>query len=879
MKTLQNTRLDNELDAVWSLSCEEVLSLTGGSLLGLSREEAERRRHEYGPNAFAEERSRPAILRLLAQFNSPVIWTLLAATFLSALLGQWVDATAIVAIVLLNGVMGFLQESRAEAAALALKRMSAPKVRVLRDGHAAEIPTEEVTVGDLLILEAGDYIAADARIIESSQLSTIEATLTGESLPVSKHTAPLPAATALAEQSNMLLGGTWVNTGTARAFVTAIGEKSSIGKISELLAETVSPETPLQGRLRQLNVRLLVLALSLVTITAMLGLLHGEPWLAVVMSAIGLAVAAVPEGLPAVVTLALALSVRRMAKKNAIIRQLPAVETLGSVDVICTDKTGTLTTGKMEVREVLTSEGERILANDPTLLKHAKGVFLLRAAVLCSNADLLSDGNGSGDTTEVALLGLANSQGVDIRQWRDRSPRVAEWSFESTRKRMSVAVSEEGRTIIYVKGAPESLIPLCKDFLLSDSIRAEAEKLSREGRRLLALGYRTWDGPLPKNHTEVEAGLTFAGIVAISDPPRKESISAIAACKAAGISVVMITGDHPVTATAIAVELGIVDSFQLKQTIIGADLQKLSDIELEERVAEIAVYARVSPEDKLRIVRAWKRKGMIVAMTGDGVNDAPALKEASIGISMGKGGTEVARQASSLILADDHFETIVFAIREGRAIYGNIRRTIIYLLSGNLSEITVMLGAAVLGFPAPLAAIHLLWINLVTDGLPALALAAEPVPDDVLNARSKPSPRTFFSRQFYGEVSVIGFITGVSALGVYAYSLPREGELMAKTHVFSFLVFSELFRSFASRSDIKTYFQLGPHTNLFHVAAVLVPITFQFALHHTEVFRQIFKVEMISWTECFWLIAMTLVPVTLIEIRKLIHQRKKRDTV
>ncbi|OQW47468.1 MAG: hypothetical protein A4S09_15210 [Proteobacteria bacterium SG_bin7] len=819
---------------------------------GLTNSEGERRLKQYGPNVLKAEAKESQVKKFFNQFKSPVIITLLIATFVSFLLGEYVDSAAIIVIVLINAIIGYLQEARAEAAVEALKKLSAPRARVMRDGNVLEILASIVCPGDILVLEAGDYVAADGRILQANQLSADESILTGESLPVNKII------------DNKIFAGTVVTTGTARAEVTATGMNTEMGHIARMLEGTKLTQTPLQARLEKVSNRLLVFCGIIVIIVAGLGLIHGESWLNVFMSAISLAVAAIPEGLPTVVTLALALAIRRMTKRNAIVRHLLAVETLGSTNIVCTDKTGTLTTGKMRVREYFNFNGS---------LKE-----FVESGVLCSNAAIDDDSGAiTGDPTEIALLYFAKDQGINIKNLNDKCPRLAEWSFDSERKRMSVAVNAVDGVIVHVKGAPEAIVPLCN---LSNEernrINKKVEIYSSQGQRTLAIAMssdrmssKDFSVTLFKDHSSVEKNLKFLGIVAIADPPRQESIPAIKQCRDAGIKVVMITGDHPMTAKAIATELGIIEEGKFDLVLTGVELDKMTQAELEKRVSHVAVFARVSPEHKLKIVRAWKSNGKIVAMTGDGVNDAPALKEASIGVSMGKGGTEVARQASSMILTDDNFATIVNAIEEGRAIYGNIRRTIQYLLSGNLAEILIMLGAAIAGWPTPLMPIHLLWINLVTDGLPSLALAAEPVPKNLLEQSKSPSPSSFFDRHFYREMIFVGSITAILSLAIYGYSLKTEDAITARTHVFSFLVFAELFRSFACRSDTKTFFQLGFSSNVYHLLAVGFPITFQMMLHHTEFFRNLFKVNEISWGECLVMFLLTLIPVTAVEVRKI----------
>lgn len=860
----------------WARKADEILTEHQVTVdRGLGPDEANSRLEKFGPNMLGTEKKVSRLSRLLHQFKSPVVIILIVATVISFALGETVDAVAILTIVIINSLIGFFQEIKAEAAVEALKKMSAPKGRVIRDGKIHEIPASQIVPGDILFLESGDFVAADARLIEARQVSADEAVLTGESIPVTKRTSPVEIETVVADRKNMLFAGTAVATGTARAIVTTTGLKTEIGKIASLLESTDKASTPLQLRLEEVSQKLLWACGVVVILVAILGYLHGEGWLEIAMTAISLSVAAIPEGLPTVVTLALALAIRRMTKKNAIVKHLPAVETLGSTSVICTDKTGTLTTGKMRVREVYTLQSG-LRSVDENLQSE---IELITSSVLCSNAAPNSDGGHSGDPTEVALLVLAQNAGLDSRSLTRKYPRVFEWSFDSDRKRMSVACRHEDGILVHCKGAPESVISLCN---LSTEERQKivqnVEALSAKGRRLLAVARRNLPDSIAEPGTEVpawsevEKNLEFLGLVSIADPPRSESIRAVADCRAAGIKVVMITGDHPVTAKAIAGELGIVDK-NFNGVLAGPELEKLSDSELREQVERVAVYARVSPEHKLRIVRSWQALGHVVAMTGDGVNDAPALKQASIGVSMGRGGTEVARQASSMILTDDNFATIVSAVEEGRAIYGNIRRTIQYLLSGNLSEILIMLGAAIAGWPAPLAPIHLLWINLVTDGLPSLALAAEPVPKNFLKTTKRPSPENFFSRHFYKEMIFIGITISVMSLLVYGYSLKYEDETTARTHVFTFLVFAELFRSFACRSETQTVFQLGLFSNMYHIAAVMIPMIFQISLHHFPLFQNVFKVTHIGWTECILFLILTLIPVSALEVRKFIKHR------
>ena len=684
----------------WSKNIEEVLiELETNGERGLNNSEIQLRQNTFGLNILKNGKKISNFQRMINQLKSPVISILIIASFISFLLGDMTDGIAIMAIVIINAFIGLFQEVRAETAVEALKQMTAPKARVIREEKTVEISSNEVTLGDILVLEAGDYISADARLITASQLSVDEIILTGESLPVDKIIYPLSQQVEMADRKNMLYSGTAISTGSARAVVAAIGMQTEMGKIAGMLGKEGYSLTPLQIHLQQVSNKLLIFCAGVVILVAVLGIIHGETWLNILMTAISLSVAAIPEGLPTIVTISLSLATHRMVKRNAIIRHLPAVETLGSTDVICTDKTGTLTTGKMRVRETFTLENgitSETNSKDP----QPSIETLLRSAIMCSNASVNEDETSSGDPTEVALIISGKNHNINSKKLSSEYPRLAEWTFDSNRKRMSVAIKSNPGVVLHVKGAAESILPFCKltDVELS-KINESIEKLSSQGRRILAVATKTL---LPsseefnfeefKESSSVENNLIFLGFLSIADPPRLESIKAISECKAAGIIVVMITGDHPSTAKAIAKELGIIQEGIFDQVLTGQELEALPQTELYKRVEKIAVYARVTPEHKLRIVEAWQHLGNIVAMTGDGVNDAPALKKASIGISMGKGGTEVARQASSMILTDDNFATIVSAVEEGRAIFGNIRRTVQYLLSGNLAEILIING-------------------------------------------------------------------------------------------------------------------------------------------------------------------------------------------
>jgi Ca2+-transporting ATPase len=786
---------------------------------GLSASEARRRLESVGANEIRRAARTSRARMLLRQLASPLIWLLLAAAIVSGFLGEVADAVAIAVIVIVNAVVGFFQEQRAENALEALRTLTAPRARVRRDGRQTVVPAAEVVPGDVLLLEAGDVVAADAHLLEANRLATNEAPLTGESAPVEKDVRPLAADLPLAERRDSIFLATSVATGTGVAEVTATGMSTELGKVANLLETAEESETPLQQRLARVSRALLVMCLGIVTVTAVVGLARGRALLEVFMSAVSLAVAAVPEGLPAIVTIALAIGVQRMSERNVLIRRLPAVETLGSATVICTDKTGTLTTGVMAVRELWGEDHHALLA----------------AAAACCDAELAEDRRtGAGDPTEIALLAAAAERGIDRAQIERDRPRRHVAPFDSDRKRMSIARADG---VLYVKGAPEMLLPLC---VAGTAGAAEANReMAARGLRVLGVAIGTG---------VEEKDLRFLGLAAIADPPRTEAIAAIAAARAAGIRTVMITGDHPVTANAIARELGILRD--------GEDPAE-------------RVHARATPEQKLRIVRDWKRRGAVVAMTGDGVNDAPALREAHIGIAMGKAGTEVTREASDMVLADDNFASIVAAVREGRGIFDNIRKTLVYLLTGNAAELAVMLIAAIAGWPLPLLPLQLLWINLITDGLPALALVMDPPDPDALRRPPRPPEEPMLGRREWVRTIATGALEAAVVLGVFVWALRREGVSAARALAFDTLVVSELCRAFAARSPTRLFAQVGVFTNLRLVAVVLLSLLFQLGLHEIPWLIRLFQIPELSLVDRVLPLLLGLVPVSALELAKI----------
>jgi Ca2+-transporting ATPase len=793
---------------------------------GLTAAEARAVLAEVGRNEIHRAAATSGWRLLVRQFASPLIWLLFLACAMALVLGEVVDAVAIAAVVTINGAVGFLQERRADTALAALRSLTAPRAQVLRDGRRTEVPAAEVVPGDALVLEAGEVVAADARLVEAHALATNEAPLTGESAPSSKRLEPTGDGAPLAERHDRVFMGTSVVRGSGLATVVSTGMKSELGRIAHLLATAEETETPLQRRLARVSRMLLQLCLGVVAVTAAIGLLRGLAPLTVVLSAVSLAVAAVPEGLPAIVTIALAIGVQRMAARHVLVRRLPAVETLGSATVICTDKTGTLTTGVMAVRELWGPDHGAVL----------------RTAAACCDAELgLDERGGSGDPTEVALLMAAAARGIRRATIEAASPRRHVSPFDPERKRMSIFRADG---VLYLKGAPEAVLPICSS-APSGADQAGPEMAAR-GLRVLAVAV----GPGPE-----EEALSLVGLVGIADPPRNEAIEAVRSARQAGIQVVMITGDHPATARAIAEELGLVRA--------GDDAAEL-------------VHPRATPEDKLLIVRRWKEKGAVVAMTGDGVNDAPALREAHIGIAMGRTGTEVTREASDIVLSDDNFASIVAAIREGRGIFENIRKTLAYLLIGNGAELLVMLGSSVAGLPLPLLPLHLLWINLVTDGLPALALVMDPSDPDIMSRPPRRPDEPMLGRREWGQIALVGTLEAAVVLGVFRWALGR-GELdEARYLAFSTLVFSELFRAFAARSARRVLWEIGPLSNLRLVAVVVLSASIQLVIPYLPVTERLFRIRALGIEELAVAVGVGLVPVTLMELAKLARRLVRR---
>ncbi|MBI3863072.1 MAG: cation-translocating P-type ATPase [Planctomycetia bacterium] len=891
-----------------TLSADSVLQLLGvDEKLGLAAERVKELRDKYGSNELAVPPEEPLWRKFLGQFNDLVVWILIVAALISGILSEWTDATAIIAIVLLNAILGFLQEEKAERALAALQKMAAPLARVLRDGKLQALPTIELVPGDVLDLDAGDNIPADARLLEAFSLRIQESALTGESVPVDKDAhGVLPETAALGDRRNMVYMGTVVAGGKARAAVVGTGMRTELGQIAGMLQAYETEPTPLQRQLAHLGKVLVLICLVLVAIIFLTELWQGDSLMRAFLLSVSLAVAAVPEGLPAVVTVSLALGLQRMVKRNALIRKLPSVETLGSVTVICSDKTGTLTRNEMTVREVMAGnehyqvagsgyaphgEFRRRAAEGNNLEVDPKAEpelqLLLTIASRCNHAQVVPSGKDEnawqvvGDPTEGALVVAALKARIQLPNPGEHV--LFEIPFDSERKAMSVVLPQGvGGATMYTKGAPEEILARCvaerrdgKIIPLIDSrrqeiLQANAEMASR-ALRALAFACREWVN-VPEHFTETD--LVFVGLAGMIDPPREEVKQAVATCRAAGIRPVMITGDHPATAAAIARELGI--AAENDRIITGRELDTLSDQDLAAQVERIAVYARVTAQHKLRVVRAWKSQGHVVAMTGDGVNDAPAVKAADIGIAMGVSGTDVTRESSAMILMDDNFASIVSAIEEGRAIYDNIQKFLTYLLSCNVGEMLLMLVASLIGWPAPLLPVQLLWINLVTDGLPALALALEPLEPGVMSRKPRSPQQSMLSLGLGATVIWQGILlagVGLTAFGI-VYTAHPEDETRARTMAFCVIVYGELFRALAARSGRWTFIQLGPFTNLYLFAAVAVAGLLQVSVVLVPFARPVFETVMHPLWEWGILILLALTPVTAIELVKLVRQRR-----
>ena len=862
---------------------EELISvLETNSTSGLSSSEALVRKGKYGENKLRERHKKTTLQRFLDQFKDAMILILIAAAIVSFVVvcaeqnwGELFEPLLILLIVVLNAVMGVYQEGKAEKALDALKNMSAPHARVIRDGEEKIIDAKDLVPGDIIRLEAGDFIPADARLLHSAGLKSEESALTGESVPSEKdYQSEVKEGAAIGDRHNMVYSGCSITYGTATAVVTATGMDTEMGKIANLLDNEEDGQTPLQQKLAQLGKYLGIMALVACAIIFVVGLINGIPVLEIFMTAVSLAVSAIPEGLPAIVTIVLSIGVQRMVKKNALIRKLPAVETLGGASVICSDKTGTLTQNRMTLTKAYAdgyTEPENISNNNTDSIKK-----LLMYGTLCCDGSVVFHGTEEqhiGDPTETAIVLAAHKNGMPKDDLNKKYPRLAEIPFDSDRKLMTTVNKIDGKNVVIVKGAFDMMAPRCVAGDI-DAARETVNSMSEDALRVLAIAYKKID-EVPENPTseDLENGLTFMGLVGMIDPPRPEAKEAVAVCRRAGIKPVMITGDHVVTASAIAKELGIL--LPGDRAITGAELDAMTDSELDAQVESISVYARVSPENKIRIVKAWQRKGQVVSMTGDGVNDAPALKAADIGCAMGITGTDVAKGAADMTLTDDNFATIVDAVREGRGIYANIKKVVGFLLGTNIGEVITVFLAMLLWHKTPLLSMQLLWINLVTDSLPAIALGMEAVESDVMDRKPKPKNEGIFAHGLgirvvlqglmFAALTLIGFKLGESMTGTL-----EGGQTMA----FMILSLSQIVQAFNMRSE-HSLFKIGPFSNHKLNWAALCSILLVALVLFTPL-RSIFGLVALSGELYLIALGLILVPFVVMELSKIFGLIKHR---
>jgi len=870
-----------------ALAVDRVLALLATGPQGLSEEEAARRLEEIGPNELRREAQVSPFLIFLKQFREFLILLLIGAAVVSAILGEFVDAAVIISIVVLSGFLGFLQEYRASRALEALRRLAAPMADVVRGGREDRVLAHDLVPGDLVVVAAGDRIPADLRVVEEYNLKVSEASLTGESEPVAKQTEPVPPESALGDRTNLLFAGTTAVYGRGVGVVVATAMTTEFGRIARLVQVPREEQTPLEAQMEVVGRWLGVAGVVIVALVVGLGLFRGGGLLPMLLWGISLAVAAVPEALPAVVTGALTVGVQRMARRHAIVRRLPAVETLGSTTTICTDKTGTLTTGEMTVRRIwlpdrmlhVTGVGYRPegeVQEDGRPAAPGPGLaMLLRVAVLCNDARLRYDEEVQrygivGDPTEAALLVAAVKAGVEPEPLRLSYPRIDEVPFTAHRKRMTTlnGTPDEGQpegqagrgaALICTKGAPEVVLRHSSHyqwrgevFPLTEQVRAEvlaaSAELAAQALRVLGMAYRELPTVPGEDIDETwERGLVFCGLMAMSDPPRPEVGPALRQAETAGVRTVMVTGDHQLTAVAIARELGILQDEQL--ALAGRDLERMSDQELDDVIGRVAVFARVSPEDKLRIVRAFRREGQVVAMTGDGLNDAPSLRQADVGIAMGIAGTEVTREAADLVLTDDNFASIVAAMEEGRGIYDNVKKYLAFLLSSNAGELLIMFAAGLLGLPLPLIAVQILWANLVTDGLPAIALGIERPEPDVMRRPPRRHGESVFTPWVLMLILVVSVLMAVGALWVFVDEVAgADGGSLVKgrTMAFTLIVMFEMFNAFNCRSERYSLFRVGPFGNRWLVLAVATSILLQLAVLYVPALRTVFDVTLLG---------------------------------
>ena len=859
----------------YQFSAEEVKQDINGKQEPLTAAEVKAHQEKFGPNELVEGKKKTTLQIFLEQYKDFLVIILIAAAIVSGFLGDAESAIVILIVITINAILGTVQTVKAEQSLASLKKLSGPEAKVLRDGSVVPIPSAEVTVGDIVMLDAGDYIPADGRLLESASLKVDESALTGESLGVEKMTDAIEGEVPLGDRTNMVYSGSFVTYGRGSFVVTGIGMETEVGKISSLLKTTSEKKTPLQVNLDQFGQKLSIIILVFCGILFGINVFRGGNIGDAFLFAVALAVAAIPEALSSIVTIVLSFGTQKMAKEHAIIRKLQAVEGLGSVSIICSDKTGTLTQNKMTVEQYYVNE--TVIPADKIDVKDSEQEKLMYFSILCNDSTNV-DGVEIGDPTETALINLGSKLGLDIQKIRGEYPRESENPFDSDRKLMSTKHTIDETPIMVVKGAVDVIMGRTASIQCGDEVRAitpeDIEKIeaqnqsfSREGLRVLGFAYKAVSAE-EELSLEDENNLTFLGLIAMMDPPREESMAAVAECKRAGIRPIMITGDHKVTAAAIAKRIGILEDES--EACEGAVIDSMSDEELKNFVEGISVYARVSPEHKIRIVRAWQEKGNIVAMTGDGVNDAPALKQADIGVAMGITGSEVSKDAASMVLTDDNFATIVKAVENGRNVYQNIKNSIQFLLSGNFGAILAVLYASIAGLPVPFAPVHLLFINLLTDSLPAIALGLEPHSKKVMDEKPRPMNESILTKDFLTKIGTEGLCIGITTMIGFMIGLTGEGgnAVLASTMAFGTLCTARLVHGFNCKSDYPVIFSKRFWNNIYLIGAFLLGLVLITCVMTIPALDEVFKVQTLTFTQLLIVYGLALVNLPIIQLMK-----------